>query len=467
MHDHYGEREVRELPPPPPWRQAVGVGIVIMGLAMGTGELILWPHLVTKHGLGLLWAAVLGITFQYFINQEVARHALATGESFFTSSSRIFRWFAPFWLLAVVLLYVWPGWAGAIGTTLRELTGFGNYLGWAWASLGLVLLLTYLGRVAYTVLERSLKIIVPTFFILLVITSVLNLSAENLRELLAGVTRVGFIPDGVDIAVLLGAIVFAGAGGLLNLCVSLWYRDKQSGMGRYAGRIMNPITGKVEAVSFRGYRFDLTPEHLSRWRAWMRFVKIDQGVIFWFLGLVTLLLLSVNAYASLVPKGLVPEGLNVAVVQAHIFGDQWGPAGFTLFLVMAFLMLFSVMWTVIDAFTRIASDILYVNAHAGPFAHRLRILRNVSLHHLYYGLISVLVIVSGLLLPLEQPLVLLTVSAVLGGLTMAIYTPVLLYLNNARLPRPLRPGWFSNLMLAAAALFYAAFAVYLAIFYLT
>lgn len=466
MVSHYGEFEERELPKPPHWSKTLGVGIVVMGLAIGTGELILWPHLVTKHGLNILWAALLGITFQYFINQEIARHAIATGESFFTSSSRFFKWFAPFWLFSAVLLYVWPGWAGAIGTTLRELFGFGNYLGWAWASLGLVLILTLAGKAAYAVLEKSLKIIVPSFFLLLLVASVFNLSWSNLGEMVRGITHFGFIPTDIDIAVFLGAIVFAGAGGLLNLCVSLWYRDKQVGMGKYVGRIINPITGKVEAVSFKGYHFSPSEEHLSRWRAWMKFVRIDQGVIFWFLGLITLLLLSMNAYVTLVPKGLVPEGLNVAVVQAHIFGTQWGAWGFNLFLIMAFLMLFSVMWTVIDAFTRIVSDILYVNSHTGPFVKHLGWLRGISIHALYYGLIIAIVVISALLLPWQQPLPLLTVSAVLGGFTMAIYTPLLIYLNNFHLPRPLRPGWFTNFMMCAASLFYISFVLYLTLHYL-
>ena len=109
--------------------------------------------------------------------------------SFFTSSSRIFKWFAPFWLLSAVLLYIWPGWAAAIGTTLKELFGFGDYLWWAVASLLLVLLLTFSGKVAYTLLEKSLKIIVPVFFVLLVISSFLTLSLADLRGLVAGLLK--------------------------------------------------------------------------------------------------------------------------------------------------------------------------------------------------------------------------------------------------------------------------------------
>ncbi|KKR15154.1 MAG: hypothetical protein UT43_C0006G0024 [Parcubacteria group bacterium GW2011_GWC1_39_29] len=457
MTDHYGDREERELPNPPHWTKALGVGIVVSALAVGTGELIMWPHLVTKYGLGLIWLAILGITVQYFINQEVARHALATGESFFTSSSRLFKWFAPFWILSSVLLYVWPGWATAIGTTLKELMGFGSYMQWAFASLILVLILTFTGRVAYHLLERTLKIIIPAFFFLLIISTTLIIRARGINELWGAFESFKNIPKDVDVNVLLGAVVFAGAGGLLNLCVSLWYRDKQIGMGKYVGRIINPITGKIEAVSYKGYSFSNNEHNNERWKKWMRFVRIDQGLIFWFISVITILLLSLNAYLILTPMGLVPEGLDVAVVQAHIFGEVWGEFGFDLFLLMAFLMLFSVMWTIIDAFTRIVADVVYVNSQIGPFTKYLTKIRNISLSHLYYGLIILIILINMLLLSFRQPLVLLTISAVMGGFVMVIYIPILIYLNNFKLPKQLRPSILTNVALFCGLLFYGSF----------
>jgi hypothetical protein len=446
--------EHRPLPPPPHWKKVLGVGLIIMGLVVGTGELIMWPHLVTKFGLGLFWAAFLGISFQYFINQEVARQALATGESFFTSSTRIFKWFAPLWFFSAFILYIWPGWASALGTTLKELFGFGSHLIWAWLSLVLVLILTFSGRIAYLILERTLKIIIPIFFALLLIVSFLNLKVFHLKEAFLGLFNFGWLPAGIDFNIFFAAIVFAGAGGLLNLCVSLWYRDKQAGMGKYVGRITNPITGEPEAISATGYTFEPSGENLKNWKQWMKLVKIDQGIIFWFFGLITIVLISLNAYAVLTPKGLVPEGLQVAVVQAYIFGEQWGVWGFKFFLLMTFLMLFSTMWAVIDAFTRIISDILYVNSRTGPFEKYLIGLRNLSLHYLYYGLIIILVIIQAILIPLKAPLSYLTISAVLGGLAMAIYIPILIYLNNRRLAKPIRPNWITNLILIFASLFY-------------
>lgn len=457
--DYFPKYEKKEMPHAPNIAKAIGVGIVVMGLAMGTGELILWPHLVTKYGVHLLWFAIAGITAQYFINHEIARYAISTGEGFFTASGRILKWSPIFWFLSALILYIWPGWAGAIGTTLRELFGFGTHIGWAWATLGLVLFFTFLGKVAYVVLEKTLKLIVPAFFAMLLVITVFNVDAVHWLEVIKGFSHIGTMPSDININTLLSAIVFAGAGGMLNLCVSLWYRDKKVGMGTYAGRIENPITGKEEAVAATGFSFELNEENLSRWKKWMRFMRVDQGIIFLLLGSITLILLSVNAYAILTPMGLVPEGLDVAVVQAHIFGNRLGGFGFSLFLIMAFLMLFSVMWTVIDALTRMMSDIIYTNARVGPLKKIFSWAERFSIGTLYYGIIVLVVLAGAFLVPMEQPLALLMISAVLGGLTMAIYTPLLIYINNTKLPRELRPSWGMNIAMGIVSVFFIFFAV--------
>ena len=374
----FPESEERELPAPPNWKKIIGVGVVVMGMAVGTGELIMWPHLVAKHGLTILWLALVGITFQYFINQEVARYSLATGESFFTASAKIIKWSPIFWLFSAILLYVWPGWASALGTILKELFGFGNYIVWSLLSLLLVLIITFKGKIAYVVLETTLKIIVPIFIVLLAAVSFLNLDGVVVLETLKGVVNFGYIPKNIDVAVLLGAIVFAGAGGMLNLCVSLWYRDKQLGMSGYVDRISNPITGKVQVSSVRSFKFPLTEENLSKWRGWMKYIRIDQGIIFWLLGIISIMLLSANAFSVLVPQGLVPEGTNVAIMQAEIFRLQWGIVGEKLYLIMAYLMLFSVMWTVLDALTRIVSDIIHTSARVGNFKKLFSKFENIS-----------------------------------------------------------------------------------------
>ena len=108
--NNYPALTPKDLPAPPKWWKAVGVGIIVTGMAMGTGELVMWPNLVIQYGLAILWFALVGITLQYFINQEIARATMATGESFFTSSGRLIRWSPLFWLGSVILLYIWDYW---------------------------------------------------------------------------------------------------------------------------------------------------------------------------------------------------------------------------------------------------------------------------------------------------------------------------------------------------------------------
>ena len=453
----YSPYEKRDLPQPSSLQKALGVGVIAVALAIGTGELILWPHLITKFGLGLLWLALIGITFQYFINKEVARNTLATGESIFSSTGRIWIWLPFFWLLSTVALYIWPAWAGTLGTVLVEIFGFGNYLIWALVSLFFILVITFIGKRAYKVLEVSLKIIVPVFFVLLLFFSFLNLKIYHFREIFLGLVNFGWIPAGIDMKVLLGAMVFAGAGGLLNLCTSLWYRDKGLGMAKYAGHLTNPVTGKIEAIDYKGYSFEITAENLKKWKKWMKYVFIDQGIIFWFLGLITLVLLSANAYAVLSPRGLVPEGLQLATLQAMIFEESWGIIGSKLFLFMVFLMLFSTMWTIIDVAARIISDILYTHFKIRPSTKYFQKIKNLSIHHLYYGLIVAFVVISAILLPFKEPFVFVIISSVLGGFVMAVYVPILVYLNNFKLPKPLRPGLITNIFMISAALFYIYF----------
>ena len=74
----------RPMPEPPTFRQVIGPGVILIAGAIGSGEFIFWPYLTTKEGLGLLWAAEVGILLQFFLNTEVQRYTLATGETAIT-----------------------------------------------------------------------------------------------------------------------------------------------------------------------------------------------------------------------------------------------------------------------------------------------------------------------------------------------------------------------------------------------
>ena len=72
---------VKPFPSPIKFAKLLGPSFIILALGLGSGEVILWPFLVSKYGLGIAWGALLGITFQYFMNMEIERYSLIKGES--------------------------------------------------------------------------------------------------------------------------------------------------------------------------------------------------------------------------------------------------------------------------------------------------------------------------------------------------------------------------------------------------
>jgi len=69
----------------------MGPGIVMAGIAIGSGELVMWPWITSIVGADLLWAAAIGIFLQLWINIEVGRWAVVTGESPFNGLARFFK----------------------------------------------------------------------------------------------------------------------------------------------------------------------------------------------------------------------------------------------------------------------------------------------------------------------------------------------------------------------------------------
>lgn len=116
-----------DLPDAPGLKRAIGPSIVLLGLGLGTGELILWPYLVSNFGLGIIWAAIVGILMQYFINIEIERYSLIKGESIFVGFNRYFK-AAPFWFIfSTFVPWIWPGIIASSSKIFGMTFGFSNY----------------------------------------------------------------------------------------------------------------------------------------------------------------------------------------------------------------------------------------------------------------------------------------------------------------------------------------------------
>src|ERR671918_466641 len=101
--------EYRDLPEPKSLGRYMGASVILAATAMGSGELIIWPFITTQVGIGLLWFMAIGFTTQFFLNMEIERYTLATGETAVTGFTRFWMPWGIFFILGAILPNAWPG----------------------------------------------------------------------------------------------------------------------------------------------------------------------------------------------------------------------------------------------------------------------------------------------------------------------------------------------------------------------
>jgi hypothetical protein len=467
------ELKPAELPAFPGWRGMLGPGVVWMALAQGSGELIFWPYVVAKYGLGLLFLLVPGCLLQWPLSYEIGRYTALTGESIWRGFYRLHPWFAfPLWLLMGVSFLWFGAFASAGGTALAALTQFpagwtprGQSLFWAYAAIAVFAGGLALSRVVYAFIEKFMWAVAVTTFVGLAAACTHPAVLEKVPEFLAGLAvpeRPMSRPwDPKDASPLLTAMTFAGLGGFWMLFYSYWLREKGAGMGGYSARMTGVLRGKDEPSGVRAGPVlsdgeGLAPaggaEAAGRWASWKRFLRFDSGVGL-FGNLVTTLMTCLLAYALLTPRGLLPEGWNVAVVQAEFFGLRWGELGRWVFLLVAAAFLSDTWLSTVDGVSRVDADMVRCLFPAA---------RRKSERWWYYFFVWTFTAVTCATMPLAQPGPLLVFSAVIGFWGMVLYSGALYALNHVYLPPRLpdfaRPGRLSRGLLAACCAAYLGFA---------
>ena len=112
-----------------PFWKIAGPGAILVGLSIGTGEIVIWPRIAAEYGGSMVWAAMVGIFIQLRVNFEVARWTIATGETVYTGYSRVWRGFAPLFILLTLVSWIAPGWGRAAGACAESLAHWFSGLG--------------------------------------------------------------------------------------------------------------------------------------------------------------------------------------------------------------------------------------------------------------------------------------------------------------------------------------------------
>ncbi|MBJ39161.1 MAG: hypothetical protein CMD83_11960 [Gammaproteobacteria bacterium] len=445
----------------PLWRM-LGPGAIMIGLAVGSGELILWPWITAKFGPSMMWAAALGVFVQLWIQIEVGRWAVATGESAFTGFARMTQLWVYFFLSLMFVGAFMPGWGRAAGVAVKNLI-FGEVgpgPDWFWTALVFViaLLIIFGPRQIYATVERSITgmVLVITIGMLIVAFSVGTLT--DVGAMLGGIVNFGHIEldDEFTFHRFFGAFVFAGAGGLGNLYYAYYLRDKGIGMGARIPALLNPLREYQTASSEIGYVFPDNEQNAARFRSWFSYVKVDSVGFFWLGNTFTMFLFMFGALVVLYPKGIVPEEGRLLWDLALILEGPMGPFGRYLFLIIGISALFSSILAGMDGGVRLWVDLLHTNFERMRAFAANKIYLTIAVGSSVIGVIATWFFETFEITALDF----FFISATLGGFAMAGYVPALLYMNMKYLPPSARPGPVNIIMMSLASLIYISFALY-------
>jgi hypothetical protein len=464
---------IGELPAAPrprglQWFSAIGPGVIVLGASIGSGEFLLGPAAFVKYGLSLLWIVGVASLLQTLLNVELMRYTLATGEPVLTGFMRT-RPHSTFWAWFYVVLYFlqmgWPGWAGAAAGAVfflfaKRLPVAGE-AGTVYAiGVGLFLmcgLFLLVGRRIERTLEYLNWIMIALIIGGLGTLAILFVPLSTWGAAVAGFAafdvRTGsfqLVPAGADFFLLGAFAAYTGGGGVTNLTLSNWARDKGYGMSSSVGFIPAAVGGKKVALAHSGSTFVPDAASLERWRGWWRIVRVDQWGVY-FIGAILGMGLPALLYVTFVPAGSDIRGLGVAAALAQAVATQKGAIFGGAIAVLGVWILFKTQLDILEGMTRAITDILWTGST------RIRAWRGGDVRVIYYSVLVVISVWGILALRLTQPIVLLALSANMAGIVFIISALHLLYVNTRLLPVALRPPLWRRLALVALALFYGLF----------
>jgi hypothetical protein len=449
---------IADLPKVPKVRHIVGPSAIMLGASLGSGETMFWPTLIASNGWALYWAFWVGVITQFFINTELQRWTMATGESIFRAFDRMSGIWPWFFLAAGFFHLGWPGWASGGAEVFAAWTGIVPRADW-WligiVSMGLIWLSYQAGPVMYNVIENiqvGLMLLAVGFAVVLVF--VIG-SAGQLANVPSGAVQFGTLPADMDIAVFLGGLAYAGAGGYINLSQGVWAREKGFGMGTYQGRVRNPLRGGSAEDVHGGLAFEPTSTNLQRWRAWWQVTQREHFLTF-VVGLLVVATVAMTISAQFA-QGQVPNSGAIDMWIDVVVPQLGGATSFLLYAVL-FIALFSTQYAIVESFVRNSVDILYegYGRKAGWDISRV-----------FFGLLTgftiwgIAIIVGSGLFSLSQPWVLLVIGAAIAGVMMWPYNALTVILNTTRLPEHAQPGWGRVVAMWWATAFFGYFSVLL------
>jgi len=444
--------------------KVIGPGAVMAATSIGGGEWLVGPATAVKYGTDIFLIATVAIALQVVFNLEAIRYTLYTGEPIYGGIMRLKpgpRFWAVFYSLLGFFQLGWPALAGSaaaalLGAWLGRMPGAPDQDAQTWIVIGLIFAVVVILSFGGTV-ERMLEYFAWTMlvvvFLFLVFVNVAFVPFAHWARTFLGFFKFSGLPDPIDWGLIGALAATAGSGGVGNLTVTNWVRDKGFGMGSLVGAIPSAVGGKEVHLSHVGTVFPASGENLVRWRQWLRYVHTDQ---IWVWGLFCFfgMFLNVNLATAFIPHGTDLQGLAAGAYQADYLRKVW-PGFWFLTLFNGFWLLFKTQLGNTDILVRTVTDVFWMSS---PRAREWK----SGIRGVYYGILVLFSIWCVIVVRSASPFQLFKVLANMAGLVLAIAGVQILLVNRRFLPEAVRPPLWREGVLLLCSAFYAFFTFFVA-----
>ena len=424
----------------------IGPGLILAGSIVGTGELIATTNLGAKVGFAFLWLVLLSCFIKVFVQVELGRHAVSTGETTLQSFQRLpgpgflFTW----WWLAMMLATQaqMAAMVGSVGQSFHmalygEGGGFAAAAGLAsrpelpWAALTALLTAALLAIGSYRLVEWGTTILVVAFTAMTVgCVAMLPWTGHSF-----GISEVvdGFafqIPAGA-VGAALAMFGITGVGASELVAYPYWCIEK--GYARNVG----------PATADDSYR--------RRATGWLRVMRLDAWVCMGVYTVATLAFYLLGAavlHGETQGKGLPGSVADMLRTLARMYEPVLGAKASLWFIVIgAFAVLYSTLFSATAATSRTLVDFL-------------RVKRIINLerpedrtHWVRMFCVAFPLLHLGLFIWFPNPVQLVMLGGLAQALTLPMIAAAALYLRYRRTDRRLTPGllWDGLLWLSCAS----------------
>jgi len=329
-------------PPPRTLREMIsylGPGLIISANIVGSGELIVTTQLGAKAGFTLLWFIIFSCLIKVFVQIELGRYAVSEGVTTLVALDRlpgpriVVSWILWLWVLMYVgTLFQMSGMVGGIASLFASREDLWAHTIWTLIPAAACALILSRGR--YGPVEKVSTLMV-VLFTLGTIAAVFALHWTPYR-IEAHQIRYGLSfhrPDSFTIA--FAAFWVTGMGASELIFYPYWCLEK--GYARFVG----PRDGSAD--------------WLERANGWLRVLRVDAwlSMVIYTVGTICFYLLGaavLHATGQEVGGGQMVPALSSMYVQA------FGPAGGYVFLIGAFVVLFSTVFVSTASNARLFAD---------------------------------------------------------------------------------------------------------------